>query len=229
MVKINKLNGVKACVFDAYGTLLDVAAVAESCRDALGEKVAPLAELWRQKQLEYTWLRSLMDDFQDFWHVTGHALDYAMERLKLNDLPLRARLMELYFKIKAHPDSKPCLEKLRAADMKTAILSNANVSMLFSAINHAGLQGFLDTILSVDKLRTYKPHASVYQMAVDYFNIEPHEICFLSSNAWDVAGASKFGFQVIWINRGNGQLDRLGHEPKLIISSLNDLPQLVLP
>ena len=186
LVKINKLNGVKACVFDAYGTLLD------------GRRKLPrrpwrkgclLAELWRQKQVEYTWLRSLMDDFQDFWHVTGHALDYAMERLKLNDLPLRARLMELYFKIKAHPDSKPCLENFaRRRHENGNSIQRQRFHAVFR-INHAGLQGFLDTILSVDKLRTYKPHASVYQMAVDYFNIEPHEICFLSTNAWDVAGA----------------------------------------
>lgn len=226
--KPSKLDGIKGCVFDAYGTLLDVGAAARGCEDALGDKVVPLAEIWRQKQLEYTWLRSLMDSYKDFWHVTGQALDYAMKKLDIENPALRARLMTLYFKLQAYDDAKPCLKALRDAGMKTAILSNASVSMLTSAAIHAGLQDHLDCVFSVDVLSIYKPHPSVYQLAVDGLHLAPEQICFVSSNAWDVAGAAKFGFQVVWLNRGTGQLDELDQTPKAIVSSLSEIPGLVL-
>jgi len=217
------MDDIGACVFDAYGTLFDVAAAAMGCRDVLGDKTEALAELWRTKQLEYTWLRSLMDEYVDFWHVTASALDFAMSKLDLGGSALRARLMELYLRLDAYGEVKEVLNGLKKADIKTAILSNGSLSMLFAAVGSAGIQKLIDEIISVDSIRLYKPHRSVYQMAVDRLNVAAGNICFMSSNTWDVAGAANFGFRSVWINRSDQQLDRIPGKPEHEIPSLAKL------
>ncbi len=220
------LDDIGACVFDAYGTLFDVAAAAARCRDDLGDKAGPLAALWRTKQLEYTWLRSLMDEYVDFWQVTGDGLDYAMATLGIGG-DLRPRLMDLYMRLDAYGEVKDVLSGLKAADIKTAILSNGAPSMLEAAVKNAGIDDLLDDVLSVDSIGVYKPHPGVYQLAVDGLSLPAGRICFMSSNAWDVAGAANFGFRVVWVNRFGQQRERLpgAHEHEL--STLAELPALL--
>jgi 2-haloacid dehalogenase len=222
-----EIEGIKACVFDAYGTLFDFNAAAAHCRDDLGENADKLSEIWRGKQLQYTWLRSLMGDYVPFWQVTGDALDYAFAALGLDDPTLRAKLMQLYMNLDAYPDAKPMLERLKAGGMSTAILSNGSPDMLNAAVTNAGLSDLLDDSLSVDTLGIYKPHPSTYQLAVDRFGVSPQEICFQSSNAWDAVGAAQFGFRVVWVNRFNQVREVLPAQPDREVGSLADLPPLL--
>lgn len=216
-----------ACVFDAYGTLLDVASAAAKCADTLGDDAARLGQIWRTKQLEYSWLRSLMGEHADFWQLTGDALDFAMETVGIDDAALRQRLMDLYFALDAFPEVSGVLHTLKNAGIKTAILSNGSPKMLHGAIDHAGIAHLLDAIYSVEAVGIFKPHPSVYQLAVDGLNLAPGKICFLSSNAWDVAGASCFGFRVIWVNRYGQAAERLPGGPEHVIDDLNGLPPLL--
>ena len=217
------LDDIGACVFDAYGTLFDVAAAAARCRDDLGDKAGPLAALWRTKQLEYTWLRSLMDEYVDFWQVTGDGLDYAMATLGIGG-DLRPRLMDLYMRLDAYGEVKDVLSGLKAADIKTAVLSNGAPTMLEAAVKNAGIDDLLDDVLSVDSIGIYKPHPRVYQLAVDGLGLPAGRICFMSANAWDVAGAANFGFRVVWVNRFGQQRERLPGAHEHEISTLAELP-----
>lgn len=221
------IDGIEVCLFDAYGTLFDVASAAEHCRDDLGDAAGPLGELWRAKQLDYTRLLTLMDRYEDFWQVTGHSLDYAMESLGLTSSSLRARLMELYLNLDAYPEVVGLLETLRETDFKTAILSNGSPSMLISAVKSSGIEDLLDSVISVDSLKVYKPHPSVYQHGCDHWNTEPKAVCFISSNAWDVAGAASFGLRVVWVNRTGALQERIPGDPERIISNLSELPAIV--
>ncbi|HYD70997.1 haloacid dehalogenase type II [Azospirillum sp.] len=221
------IGGIRACVFDAYGTLLDVTAAARHCRADLGDSADALAAVWRAKQLEYTWVRTLMGAYADFWQVTGEALDYALDLHGRTDPALRAKLMELYFRLDAFPDAGPALEALRGRGLRTAILSNGSPPMLAGAVDSAKLRPLLDHVLSVDPLRLYKPHPSVYQLACDRLDLKPAEILFVSSNGWDAAGAGAFGFKVAWLNRAGSPPDRLPAEPTITITGLADLPALL--
>lgn len=221
------LSGIGACVFDAYGTLFDVNAAAARCRDALGDKAEPLAVLWRQKQVQYTWLRSLMARHADFWHVTGEALDFAMETYGFSDTALHARLMDCYRRLDAYPDAPGVLKRLKAAGMATAILSNGSPDMLADAVGSAGLDSALDAVLSIEDAGIYKPHASVYQLAVDRLGVPPGRICFLSSNGWDAHGAASFGFRVVWVNRAHQAAERLPGALAGEIGGLSELPALL--
>ncbi len=220
------LDDIGACVFDAYGTLFDVAAAAARCRDDLGDKAGPLAALWRTKKLEYTCLRSLMAEYVDFRQVTGDGLDYAMATLGIGE-DLRPRLMDLYMRLDAYGEVKDVLGGLKAADIKTAILSNGAPAMLEAAVKNAGIDDLLDDVLSVDAIGIFKPHPSVYQLAVDGLGVPAGRICFMSSNAWDVAGAATFGFRVVWVNRFGQQRERLPGAPEHEISTLAELPALL--
>ena len=217
----------QVCVFDAYGTLLDVAGMAARFKDALGDKTAALMDLWRRKQLEYSWLRSLMGRYTDFWHATGEALDYAMEIVGLVDPSLRSRLMEAWLDPRLYPEVPAMLERLQAAGFKTAILSNGSVSMLTAGVSVTGLGPRLDAVLSVDQAGVFKPHPSVYKLATDRFGVEPRSVCFVSGNGWDVAGASAFGFQVAWVNRAGAPAERLPGGGDAVIATLAELPPLL--
>jgi len=222
-----RLTGIRACVFDAYGTLFDVNSAAAQAKDTLGERWQPLAELWRTRQLQYTWLRGLMGRHADFWHVTGDALDYAMASLKLDDRSLRDRLMGLYLQLKAYPEVKDTLERLRTAGLKLAILSNGTPDMLAAATRNSGIAGLMDAVLSVEEVGTYKPHPSVYALATRRFGLAPEQICFLSSNAWDAHAAKAFGFHVVWCNRFAQAAERIPERPDGEISTLAGLPAIL--
>lgn len=221
------MRDIDACVFDAYGTLFDYASAALRCKDALGAEWQTVSDLWRRKQLEYTWLRSLMGRHADFWHVTGESLDYALVAFKRQDPKLRALLMQQYLSLDCYPDVVGVLRRLRAAGMKTAILSNGTPTMLTAAINSSGVAQLLDGAYSVETAGVYKPHPSVYQIAVDGLGVATNRICFLSSNAWDAAGAAAFGFRTVWINRAGMPRENLPGHPEAELSSLSELPALL--
>jgi len=221
------LAGVRACGFDASATLFDVASAAAACRDALGERGSVLSALWRDKQLQYTWLRSLQGRHVDFWQVTGEALDYSLETLKIADPQLRSRLMSLYLTLGAYPEVREVLERLKAAGFPVAILSNGSPQMLRAAVDAAGIAGLIDAVFSVEEVGVYKPHPKVYQLAVDRLAVEAKAICFQSANAWDAYAASAFGLRAVWCNRQRQPPERLPGQPEYEISSLSALPALL--
>ena len=222
------VQNINACVFDAYGTLFDVAAAAAHCEDELGENAAALSALWRTKQLEYTWLRSLMNEYVEFWQITGDGLDYALETLGLDgDAALREKLLNLYMKLDCFPEVPNVLKVLNAGGLKCAILSNGSPKMLNSAIENSGISKQLVNSYSVDQLGTYKPSPRVYQMAVDDLGISAEKISFMSSNAWDASAAANFGFKVVWVNRFGQKRECLPGLPEHEIETLSDLPGLL--
>jgi 2-haloacid dehalogenase len=221
------LVGVKACVFDAYGTLFDFASAAKGCRDVLGDGIDKLTALWRDKQLQYTWLRALQGRHADFWQVTGEALDFALETLAIDKPGLRDRLMHLYLTLDAFPEVPDVLERLKKAGLRTAILSNGSPRMLEAVVKAAGLDALLDAVLSVEAVGVYKPHPKVYQLAVDRFGGPAAAIAFQSSNAWDAYAASAFGMKVVWCNRYGQRPERLPGAPDRTVKSLAELPSLV--
>jgi 2-haloacid dehalogenase len=221
------LAGIKACVFDAYGTLFDYASATASCRDLLGGKAERLTALWRDKQLQYSWLRAVQNRHADFWQVTGDALDYALEALDLADGALRERLMNLYSTLAVFPEVPEVLRRLKAAGLATAILSNGSPPMLRAAVDGAGIDGLLDAVLSVEEVGVYKPHPRVYQLAVDRLGAAAGTILFVSSNAWDAYAASAFGMPVAWCNRYAQRRERLPGHPDREIRSLAELPTIL--
>ena len=220
-------SNIKACVFDAYGTLLDLNSAAQSCNEQLGDKAAPLSELWRAKQLQYTWLRSLMGKHADFRDVTESSLNFAMETLGISDDDLRAKLLDFFEILTPYPEVKPMLKALQSAGMSTAILSNGSPDMLASATKSAGIDGLLDMVLSIEDVGVYKPDPKVYQLAVDRTGVAAKNICFVSSNGWDAAGASAFGFNVVWVNRAGMVGEKLPFKPKAELKDLSGLVELV--
>jgi 2-haloacid dehalogenase len=221
------LAPIEACVFDAYGTLFDVHSAAQRCRAALGAKADQLSALWRQKQLEYSWLRSLMGVHADFAEVTAEALDFALGQVGIADAGLRDRLLEIYRRLDPFPEVPGTLEQLRRAGFKTAILSNGSPDMLRSAVDGAGIAALIDDVLSVESVGIYKPHPSVYRLAVDRLGVAAERISFMSSNGWDAAGAAQFGFRVVWINRYGQPRERLPKGPEAEIGDLAALPALL--
>ena len=221
------LAGVQACVFDAYGTLFDFASAARGCADALGDGIDRLTALWRDKQLQYTWLRALQGQHADFWQVTGDALDFALATLGIDKPGLRGRLMDLYLRLDAFPEVPDVLRHLRNAGMRTAILSNGSPTMLDAVVKTSGLDALLDAVLSVEAVGVYKPHPKVYQLAVDRLAVPAAAIAFQSSNAWDAYAASAFGMRVVWCNRYGAQPERLPGAPDRTVRSLAELPSLV--
>ena len=220
---------VRACVFDAYGTLFDFASAAAACADVLGDKAAAVTALWRDKQLQYTWLRGLQGRHADFWQVTGDALDFTLETLGIAEPQVRDRLMSLYRRLECFPEVPQVLRQLKEAGFVTAILSNGSPAMLAGAVAGAGLRGLLDHILSVEDVGIFKPHPSVYQLAVDRLGLPTTAISFQSSNAWDAYAASAFGMRVVWCNRYGQRRERLPGAPDREIRSLAELPPLLVP
>ena len=215
------------CVFDAYGTLFDVAAAAreaaaEPGADALAAHWPRLAEIWREKQLSYTWLRTVTGAHCDFWQVTQDALDYALEALALDDADLRARLLALYRRLSAYPEVPQVLEALRAAGHPTAILSNGSEEMLADALAHAGIGDRLDAVLSVDRVGVFKPDARVYALVAQTFGAG--EVLFVSANGWDAAAATGHGFTCAWVNRAGLPMERLPWRPAHVLADLTGVP-----
>lgn len=220
------LHDIKVCAFDAYGTLFDVAAAARQLRDELGDLWEQLAEIWRTKQVQYTWLRSLMGRYADFRQVTQEALAFAMDTVGLEDPALAERLMNLYDRLDAYPEVSDVLRTLKNAGRSTAILSNGSPGMLRSAVQAAEIDALLDDVLSVDTLQIYKPHPDVYALVTSRFGVGPSDVAFFSSNAWDAAGAAAFGFRVVWVNRFGQRRERLPAEPAFEVTSLKAVPEL---
>jgi 2-haloacid dehalogenase len=228
-MKGEPLRDIRACVFDAYGTLFDYASAAARCRDVLGDKVEMLNVRWREKQLQYTWLRTLQDRYADFWTVTGDALDFTMESLGIADSALRERLMSLYLTLDAFPDARETLANLKSKGMSTAILSNGSTAMLRAAVEINNLGDVLDAVLSVDEVGVYKTHPNVYRLAVERLGVPADAIAFSSSNAWDAYAASAFGMRVLWCNRYQQRAENLPGRPDRIVMSLSEIVPLVIP
>lgn len=217
---------IKAMVFDAYGTLFDVHSVIALCNELFPEQGPALSHLWRAKQLEYTWLLSLMARYEDFWRVTEKALRFACQALKLPyDEAQQAQLLEAYLRLEPYPEVHQALTAL--ARYPLAILSNGSPAMLEPLVSNAGLQGTFAHVISVDELKIYKPSPQVYQLAVDKLGLEAPAIGFVSSNSFDIIGATAFGFRTFWVNRAANPLDELGVLPTMTISKLTDLVEVL--
>ncbi|MGA8179797.1 MAG: haloacid dehalogenase type II [Desulfobacterales bacterium] len=221
------INGIKACVFDAYGTLFDVHSAVGKYRQDLGENADQVSLLWRTKQLEYTWLRSLMRRHADFWQVTQDALDYAFDMHQIDDNVLRKNLMAAYLNLDCYPEVPKALATLKDRGFRLAILSNGTPAMLEAAVKNSGMSDLIEENFSVEEVGVFKPDPRVYQIAVDRFNVKTQEIVFQSSNAWDASGASVFGFKVAWVNRFGQSVERLPGKPDIEIKNLAELPDLL--
>ena len=222
-----RFEDIAVCVFDAYGTLFDYNVAALRHVSVLGDRAGALADTWRLKQLQYTWLRSLMGQYTGFWRVTGEALDYAMAALGIEDQALRADLMDAYLTLDAYPEVPETLATLKAHGLKTAILSNGEPRMLDAAVEAAAIGDRLDAVLSVEDVGIYKPHPTVYQLVVDRLDVPAERVSFQSSNAWDANGAAAFGFRVAWCNRFGQGRERLPSQPDAEITTLAELPALL--
>ena len=222
-----QLDGIEACVFDAYGTLLDFNSAVMRCRDEIGPDAERLSDIWRQKQLQYTWLWSLMGTHADFWEVTGDALDFALAAIGIENPELRTRLMALYRELDPFSEVTDTLLRLRDAGMRTAILSNGSPEMLQDAAVAAGIEPLLDAILSVEDVGVFKPDFRVYELAVGRLGVARENICFMSSNGWDAAGAGAFGFRVVWVNRYGQPVEHLPARPEVVLDTLLPLPQIL--
>ncbi len=224
---MSRLTGVRACVFDAYGTVFDFASAAARCPNIPEDRRVALTTLWRDKQLQYTWLRTLQGHYVDFWQVTGDALDFALDSLSIQSPRLRETLMELYRTLAAFPEVREVLIFLRQSGFTTAILSNGSPAMLDAAVSGAGLNGLFDAVLSADAVGAFKSHPKVYQYALDPLGMPASAISFLSSNGWDAYAASDFGMRVVWCNRYGQQRERLPGSPDHEIRTLAELPALL--
>ena len=223
-----KISGIQACVFDAYGTLFDVHSAVGKHRERLGNIADQVSAVWRTKQLEYTWLRSLMRRHADFWQVTQDALDFAFDMYTVKDPDLKKDLIEAYLQLDCYPEVPEALSELKSRGFKIAILSNGTPKMLEAAVRNSGLGTMIPEIFSVEKAGVFKPDPRVYQIAVNELNVKPEEIAFQSSNAWDASGASAFGFKVAWINRFGQSPEKLPGKPDVEIQSLSELPELLV-
>ncbi len=221
------LQGARAAVFDAYGTLFDVASASGRAKEVLGPRWQAVSDLWRAKQLQYTWLRSLMGRHADFWHVTSDALGFALESFGLGDPDLHGRLMSLFERLEPFPDARPALERLREMRVRVAVLSNGAPRMLAAAGESSGLGRLFDEVISVEQVGTYKPSPAVYRLAVDRLGLWPAEIAFVSANGWDACGAKACGLRVAWCNRTGQPSERIPERPDVEIGSLAELPALV--
>jgi 2-haloacid dehalogenase len=219
--------GIKACLFDAYGTLFDVSAAARTLANELGPQWQPLAETWRAKQLNYSWLRSLMGAHADFWQVTADALDFALEERGLTDAGLRQRLLDLYFNLACYPEVPAMLRRLKNAGFVTGILSNGSPAMLEAACRSAGIDPLIDHVISVEDVGIFKPDPRIYRLAMEKLVLPAGAIAFHSSNGWDIHAGKRAGFYAIWINRSGQPGERLPHPPDVVLRNLSEVPAIL--
>ena len=220
------MENVKAIIFDAYGTLFDVNSAAEKCKDKIGDKWEGFANFWRTTQLEYTWLRSLMDRHKDFWQITEDSLDKSIKVFNI-DPSMRNELLDLYKILSPYKEVPDTLKALKEKKFKLAILSNGTPSLLDQLVKSNHLDNLFDDIFSIEQVGIYKPSSRVYDMPIKKYNISKSEVAFLSANTWDVSGGGNYGYQSIWVNRNNNIFDNLDFKPKYQITDLNKLIQLV--
>ena len=195
------MENEKIYVFDAYGTLFDVDHACKEMAIQLGDNWDKLSSIWRQKQLEYSWLYNSMNEYDSFWKITKDSLEYAMKLLSINSVKIKNELLDLYFKIGAFEEVEEVLKKIKKNKIKTAILSNGSYDMLNSAVKNSKFDELISEVISVDECKKFKPHRDVYNLVIDKFNINKKNCIFFSSNCWDIHGASNFGFQTVWVNR----------------------------
>ena len=221
-----KIENITACVFDAYGTLFDVNSAAEKYKKKLGSRWENFANAWRTTQLEYTWLRSLMKKHKNFWEITEDSLDHTMETFKIKK-EMKNELLNLYKELSLYPEVKECLNILKTKKIKIAILSNGTPDLLKSLVESNNIQDCFDDIMSIESVGIYKPNAKVYEMPIKKYGCKPENICFLSSNTWDVSGGGVFGYNAVRVNRFNKVFDKLSYKPQFVINNLNELLEIV--
>ena len=216
------MKNIKAIIFDAYGTLFDVNSAAEKCKDKIGNKWERFANYWRTTQLEYTWLRSLMNRHKDFWQVTEDSLDKSMQAFKI-DSSMRNELLDLYKILSTFPEVKEVLQNLKKKDYKLAILSNGTPTLLNELVKSNNLDNIFDDIFSIEETGVYKPDSKVYNLPIKKYQIKKDEVAFLSANTWDVSGGGNYGYSSIWVNRNNNIFDNLDYKPKNEVKNLKQL------
>ena len=216
------MKNIKAIIFDAYGTLFDVNSAAEKCKDKIGDKWEGFANFWRTTQLEYTWLRSLMERHKDFWQITEDSLDKSMKTYKI-DPTMKNELLKLYKSLSPYEEVDEVLIKLKEKNFKLAILSNGTPSLLNELVKSNNLENVFDDLFSIEQVGIYKPDSKVYDMPINKYQIEKNEVYFLSSNTWDVSGGGNYGYNSIWVNRNNNIFDKLDYSPKHQIKQLGEL------
>lgn len=224
---MKKFENIKLCVFDAYGTLFDINSVTKQYCEELGNIAEPFSNLWRSKQLEYSWLRSLMNRYEDFWCVTEESLDYTLNCFNIKNASLKINLLKAYKNINCYEEVPTVLSKLKERKISTVILSNASPIMLNNVVKNSKIDSCIDFCFSVDTLKIYKPHPTVYNLVLEKYDLNKNEILFISSNSWDVAGAKSFGFNVSWINRFNSKEEFLPFKSDIELNSLIDLPTIL--
>ena len=220
------MKNIKAIIFDAYGTLFDVNSAAEKCKDKIGDKWEGFANFWRTTQLEYTWLRSLMKRHKNFWQVTEDSLDKSMKIFKINT-SMKNELLDLYRVLSTFPEVSKTLKILKEKKYKLAILSNGTPSLLKELVSSNNLENIFDDVLSVEEVKTYKPHPNVYSIPIKKYQIEKNQFAYLSANTWDVSAAGNFGFNAVWVNRNKNIFDNLDYKPITEINNLSDLNNLL--
>ena len=220
------MKNIKAIIFDAYGTLFDVNSAAEKCKDKIGNKWESFANYWRTTQLEYTWLRSLMNRHKDFWQVTEDSLDKSMKAYKI-DSSMRSELLNLYKTLSTFPEVKEVLNNLKEKNYKLAILSNGTPSLLNELVKSNNLNNIFADIFSIEEVEIYKPDSRVYDLPINKYQIQENEVAFLSANTWDVSGGGNYGYNAVWVNRNNNIFDNLDYQPKHQVKQLGELLDLI--
>ena len=220
------MKNIKAIIFDAYGTLFDVNSAAEKCKDKIGDKWEGFANYWRTTQLEYTWLRSLMNRHKDFWQVTEDSLDKSMKTFEIDSL-MRNELLDLYKKLSTFPEVKEVLNNLKKKNYKLAILSNGTPALLNELVKNNNLDNIFDNIFSIEEVGIYKPDSKVYNIPIKKYKIQKEEVAFLSANTWDVSGGGNYGYSSIWVNRNNNIFDNLDYKPENEVENLKQLLDII--
>jgi len=220
------MKNIKAIIFDAYGTLFDVNSAAKKCKEKIGDKWENFANCWRTTQLEYTWLRSLMNRHKDFWQVTEDSLDKSMQTFKI-DSSMRNELLDLYKVLSTFPEVKEVLNKLKEKNYKLAILSNGTPFLLNELVKSNHLDNIFDDIFSIEEVKIYKPHPKVYNIPIKKYQIQKNEVAYLSANTWDVSAGGNYGFNPVWVNRNNSIFDILDYIPKYQIRNLGELLETI--
>ena len=220
------MKNIKAIIFDAYGTLFDVNSAAEKCKGKIGDKWEGFANYWRTTQLEYTWLRSLMNRHKDFWKITEDSLDKSMKFFKI-DNSMRNELLDLYKVLSPFSEVKETLKKLKKKDLKLAILSNGTPSLLKNLVKNNNLENIFDDIFSIEEVGIFKPDSKVYELPVNKYNIKKDEVLFLSANTWDVSGGGNYGYNSVWVNRNKNIFDNLDYQPLDEIHDLSELLEII--
>tara|TARA_B100000427_G_scaffold324283_1_gene329172 strand:+ start:594 stop:1256 length:663 start_codon:yes stop_codon:yes gene_type:complete len=216
------MKNIKVIIFDAYGTLFNVNSAAEKCKNKIGEKWEPFANYWRTIQLEYTWLRSLMKRHKDFWKVTEESLDKSMKVFKI-DKSMKNELLDLYRVLSTFSEVKETLKVLKEKKYILAILSNGTPDLLYELVKSNNLENIFNDILSVEQVKTYKPHPDVYNIPIKKYQVKKHEVVYLSSNTWDVSAAGNYGFNTVWVNRNKNIFDNLDYVPQNQIKHLGEI------